>query len=805
MKRHRLSSALLILLALAILSYLMISLYLPSSSRLILGVDKQTGAIRMASSNVTFLPPNRYYRMVFDLRNGTPQRDGVVVVRSSDGIPVKVAYRIRFSIDPRGLADPGRLVANGWSAWMRARVAEAVSAVTSQVPIEDLTSPMSTFSAERDRLRRVVADHLARSGLQVSAFEILRIDVDRDALLAFQRTQLRRKARGAFGRVAIFGIDGADWSLLHELIVDDHMPNLSAMIDGGAIASVTTIQPPVAPMLWSAVATGLPPGRNGVVDWMDRSPSGTQGPVNSQSRRAPALWEIASAFGRDVGVVDWWTDWPPAMNRGFVVSEPLNPEFLVYPPSLAKSAGHLRVPESTIDFGQVKNFLNINQNEFDDAISKNDPADPIIEFRRVLAKSWSDHRIAMSLYRREQPELLMFNFEGSDLVNHLFGPYHPPWRSGLDGTSFRRYWPAVVSYYSELDRMLGEWLKLLPQDTTVIVMSAHGMVWGDQRPLQPPKAGEALQEDDAPGVFIAFGNRVTHSPSRHEMTLYDVAPTVLALLGLPKAEEMPGEITGWALNGIEPVTAIRIVSYGDSVTTRPLTTSGSVSPAEYQRQLQLAGHVAPPNAPPSPVNLAATTTTAAPDNSPKWGEYAWNNDQGVKLFQQRKYKEASDAFEKAIELYPDRPAAYYNLTVALIERGAVSDADDVFLAAVKRGLPDPEQRFVDVAALYRSKNMVTRAIDLLQSAEELYPQSFLIASELGASLAAADRYTDAMPELQRALSLQPVSTDVLNNIGTVFLKRKDYSRALDYWNRSLSIDPRQPKIRAAAQAVSQQL
>jgi hypothetical protein len=38
-----------------------------------------------------------------------------------------------------------------------------------------------------------------------------------------------------------------------------------------------------------------------------------------------------------------------------------------------------------------------------------------------------------------------------------------------------------------------------------------------------------------------------------------------------------------------------------------------------------------------------------------------------------------------------------------------------------------------------------------------------------------------------------------------FAQRNDYGRALDYWNRSLSIEPRQPEIRAAAEAARTRL
>ena len=143
--------------------------------------------------------------------------------------------------------------------------------------------------------------------------------------------------------------------------------------------------------------------------------------------------------------------------------------------------------------------------------------------------------------------------------------------------------------------------------------------------------------------------------------------------------------------------------------------------------------------------------------------------------------------------------------MVLFDRQDYTDADIVFQSAVARGLPDPEQWFVDYAALYRDRNMTSRAIALLEKGSELFPQSYLIAANLGSALVAASRYTEGVPLLERALGMQPSSTTVLNNLGLFYAKRNDYGRALDYWNRSLSIEPRQAQIREAAVAARSRL
>lgn len=785
--------------------YVIISLFLPSSRRLILGVEKDSGRIRLVRNRVTFLPPHQFYRLAFDKREGSAQRDGLIRIYSKERVPVTISYRLRFDIEGEQIPDSRTLVREGWSAWIRSRVGEAVSAVTQQVPIEELLSPTSQFAARRGLLTKTVADHLARSGLKVSAFQIARIEADRDELLAYKRAELRRGARGVAGRVAIFAIDGADWELISELADDGRIPNIRFLAQGGTTATMQTIQPTVSPMVWTTVATGLPPDRHGVIDFL----SGNR-PVDSSSRRAPAVWEIAEAFGRHAQVVNWWTSWPPRATGTTMYSAPVDQlRGAVEPAALAPRIGSLEVAPETLGYQQVGRFLNVTQKEYDASVASRDPNDPVNVFRNVLAKTWSEHQVAINLYRQQEPLLFMMQYEGTDVVNHLFAPYHPPYREGIPQTNFRKYWPTVANYYAEVDRLLGEWMNILPDDTTVILMSAHGFRWGKNRARTQPIGRSALSDHRNPGFFVAYGNHIAASRGNHTMSIYDVVPSVLAILGLPKSAEMPGNFAAWAFRDIQPVESVRVVSYAEFAGGRPVGSYKTIDAGRYTRTLQATGHLVDPSRGLQPVlddeEDGVQTATPEPVSPEQQGAYAYYNNLGIELRKQGKLREAQDAFAAAVQRNPNRPAAYLNLAMTLFDRQQYTAADQVFLQAVSKGLPEADRWFVDFAALYRSRDMTSRAIQLLYQGRRIFPQSHLIAANLGSALAQAERYTEGLPELERALGLQPSSTLVLNNLGIYYSKQKDYGRALDFWNRSLTIDPRQPKIREAANAAQTQL
>ena len=249
-----------------------------------------------------------------------------------------------------------------------------------------------------------------------------------------------------------------------------------------------------------------------------------------------------------------------------------------------------------------------------------------------------------------------------------------------------------------------------------------------------------------------------------------------------------------------------MVSYGDVLTDRAIVTSAHLDQRIYERRLEAIGHLYDAAHAPAPVMENEQPVRAAAPLSPQqWGRYAWENNLGVQLRAQKKYSDAVDALQQAIQLNPTRPTPWLNLAITLFDWQHYTDANDAFVQAVTRGLPDAENEFVDFAALYRQQNMVSRGIQLLQKGEELFPQSYLIAANLGSALVDAGRYTEGVPELERALGLRPSSTEVLNNLGIFYAKKQDLGRALDYWNRSLSIEPHQPQIRQAADAARSRL
>ena len=109
----------------------------------------------------------------------------------------------------------------------------------------------------------------------------------REALAA--RVLKDRSVRSGY-KVALIGLDGADWELIDPLIARGRLPHLARLKAGGAWGPLRSMDPMLSPLLWTTVATGKPPEQHGIIDFLVRDPAtGKPVPVSSRARRVKAI------------------------------------------------------------------------------------------------------------------------------------------------------------------------------------------------------------------------------------------------------------------------------------------------------------------------------------------------------------------------------------------------------------------------------------------------------------------------------------------------------------------------------------
>ena len=93
-----------------------------------------------------------------------------------------------------------------------------------------------------------------------------------------------------------------------------------------------------------------------------------------------------------------------------------------------------------------------------------------------------------------------------------------------------------MSPIAECDRILEALAARAEKDgATLVLVSDHGFKWGPDRPalISSVKAETAYLWHEPWGVLVASGPGATRSKERRTVSVFDVAPILCRLLGLP--------------------------------------------------------------------------------------------------------------------------------------------------------------------------------------------------------------------------------------------------------------------------------
>ena len=355
-------------------------------------------------------------------------------------------------------------------------------------------------------------------------------------------------------RVLLVGWDSADWQLIEPLIADGLMPTLGGFRDRGAWGPLATLRPMLSPMLWNTIATGTRADRHGIHGFTEPLPAGDGvRPVSSRSRRCKALWNIATQCGLRSHVVGWYASHPAEPIAGSMVSNQFDPtagameppEGCVHPPELATELRDCLVHPSEIDAAAVLAFVP------DAARVALRPGHRLDRLRCLLAQTATVHAVATALVARDDWDFTAVYYEGLDRFGHEFMEFHPPRMEQVAEDDFAAYRHCIDAAYRFHDMLLDSLLQLAGTNTAVVLVSDHGYASDHRRPDPRPGKAGPVEWHRPYGIFAAAGPGIRSGGRLFGGGLLDVAPTLLTLLGLPAAADMPGRVLAEVLEGIE--------------------------------------------------------------------------------------------------------------------------------------------------------------------------------------------------------------------------------------------------------------
>jgi predicted AlkP superfamily phosphohydrolase/phosphomutase len=410
------------------------------------------------------------------------------------------------------------------------------------------------------------------------------------------------------GRVLLVGIDGATNKLIDPLIEAGELPHFARLAHEGVRGTMRPEPPILSPRIWTTVVTGREPEVHGIEDWVKRGSAGRLRLHSSLDRRVPALWNILSARGRTVGVVNWLMTQPPDVVHGVIVSDHAVPGMVASRLPMAKDIankrfgkqpGEVYAPEVAIAYAfpeaWVERSARIRAEQTTPLTDVPNPFDapgwgpgPIAEFLRGVHRDDElTLRTALEVDAAERPELLLVYLPGVDRVSHLLWqgieppqaegvPVHPePLRS--------RHRSALRAYYRFTDALLGRLLEGFAAEDLIVVVSDHGF-----EAATNPVTMSGIHESDASrdGILFIRGPGIPAGQRVSPIAAVDVAPTVLAWLGLPLADDWPGKPADFLL----VAATERVKSYDDIAVERVATPASDVED-DILEKLRTLGYV----------------------------------------------------------------------------------------------------------------------------------------------------------------------------------------------------------------------
>jgi tetratricopeptide (TPR) repeat protein len=653
---------------------------------------------------------------------------------------------------------------------------------------------------------------------------------------ATSKAFIQSKVINTDNKILLIGIDGLDWKILDVLLAKEKLPHFAKLKENGAWGILRSQKPMLSPLLWTTIATGRQADEHGIVDFfMYDSESNSSMPASSSQRKVKALWNIFSDFDRTSTFIAWFATWPAETINGYMVSDQVAYQLFktslseetdnirkLYPESLFKKISPLMVTPRHISYEEISQFVHIGNEEYNVLWEKEQSKsseegkarNPINHLRDVLASTKTYHRIALELLRQDQTDLFSIYYEGIDTVCHLFMNYTPPRLSYISQADYDKYKDAVFQFYQYTDGLVGELLSEIDENTTVIIISDHGFLSGDDRPRSDPAdfygKGAAWHRVDG-GVIIMMGNNIAKGEIAGA-TLFDIAPTILYLSGFPISNEMDGSPllsaisadykSKYPLQFIETYETINPFHAGKPATiTLPEDEKDKI-----KKKLMALGYISSDAS--GPVDTTRLTNI---------------NNLGLVYYERKEYEKAEAEFLRALELRPDYIDALHNLALIYMAQGKselafqyaakiltssmnIGEQDYIFIIKLSerfgystkleeilqhqiRENPHKIEPLIALGKLYWHLKRNDQAEDAYKKALRIKPDAQMPLLEMFNYLTAQNRAEEAKQLVLKALERDTTNAFLITKLGTILLQQGNFLAAQKEFEKAAKLEP----------------
>ncbi len=426
--------------------------------------------------------------------------------------------------------------------------------------------------------------------------------------------------------VLLVGVDGFEWNVVLPLLRAGDLPRIAALVESGAAGLLETTRPTFSPIIWTTIATGKSPRRHGIRGFVARKKQvGERRLFNSGDRKTKAFWNILSDYERSVAVVGWWMTYPAERVRGVMVAQVNTLDQANRKAGRAIIKGSLRddVAGQVYPERRLQEFLEVHERvsgELDERTAEifgrfGVPLTTLTE-RLWQNTQWAFRADATYVEIAERlagegHDLVAFYLGGADVAGHRFWRHMRPelYADPPPAEEAAELGRLIPDYYRFVDRAIGRVLDRMPADTVTLIVSDHGMGAVNRKKTfredsLPADLNSGHHHDAPPGVVIASGPGGPGAGARRAADLgrgdleplgsvFDVTPTLLALLGVPVGADMEGRVLA-ALFERDVAALPTVASHDDAAwlaARRELAPEELEADEERLEQLRALGYV----------------------------------------------------------------------------------------------------------------------------------------------------------------------------------------------------------------------
>ena len=242
----------------------------------------------------------------------------------------------------------------------------------------------------------------------------------------------------------VIGLDAATWRRIDPLLDRCELPTLQSLLTDGVRGTLDSTMPPMTPLAWTSIATGVNPGKHGVYDFIEQNRRSHElSPYRFSRMNRPTVWDLLNADGIEVGVVNYPVAAPGTTADPFFVSGIPSEvgDDIAHPPEIGETlerVGYRVHPRESPDRG-VKAY-------YDELVSLTE----------------AQCAATIELCRHHDPAVLWTVFMGIDWAQHYL------WEATIDGED------AVDRFYAFMDGVVADVLDAIDDDCNVVLLSDHG-------------------------------------------------------------------------------------------------------------------------------------------------------------------------------------------------------------------------------------------------------------------------------------------------------------------------------------------